>query len=159
MSFNLDPDLPADNVVYEQIRTLLNVDTDNDDINADPIFQAAQQSIEARLEIDDDNRTQARSALVFCYTADALEGGGKTTVSEETIAGGALKTVHMGPVSTTYTEGGNRSRSGAETDPEKRSAFFREKCEEILTRLGADPASSSSNETLTSNIRTTKSRL
>lgn len=137
MPFNLDPSNSADNPVYEQIRTLLDVDTTNAAIDADPIFQLAKQEIEARLEIDNENRAQARLALVFCYAADALEGGGKSTVSSETESGGDLKSITIGEVSKTFTESRTRARGGAETDPSARADFFRSKCEEILKTLGA----------------------
>ena len=133
--FDIDPDRTTDNAFFNQIRHYF-PDATNATIAADPIFDESKSEIEARLEINDDNRIQARRSLVFCFVANAFESGGASTESSETVAG-AVKSVQMGPVRTTYTEGGTQSRSRAQTDPNDRSDFFREKCEAILKRLGA----------------------
>ena len=138
----LDPANTADNAGYEAIRTLLDVDTSNADIDADPIFRLSEDEIIARLP-DAENRNYAHrativnSGLPFCAVANFLEGGGSSTVFSEATAGGDLKSVRIGLVSKTYTEGSTRNRSGAQTDPSERSAFFRAKCDEILKELGA----------------------
>lgn len=144
----LDPTNTADNAGYEAIRTLLDVDTSNADIDADPIFRLSEDEIIARLP-DAENRNYAHrativnSGLPFCAVANFLEGGGSSTISSQATAGGDLKSVTVGGVSQTFTESGVRSRSGAETDPADRSAFFKAKCDEILERLGAAEAPTS----------------
>lgn len=147
----LDPTNTDDNAGYEGLRTLLSVETTNANLDADPLFRLSEDEIIARLPDAADrnyaNRADVITALQFCASANFLEGGGSSTESSETVAGGAVKSIteSVGEISksTTYTEGGTRSRGGAKTDPDDRSTFFREKCEAILKRLGASEPESS----------------
>lgn len=171
MSRIISPTITSDNGAYNGIRDLAAITATNSEIDANPLFEAAENFIADKLPDAElrsptetgkgrtyPKRASVISALKFLTAAYMLRGGGDVAGKTIREGSGELKseTETIGPVTRTKSYD-VRQGGGIDIDGEERANWLEKQALSILKGLGADVSDSTALGSVY--VGTTKSRL